>query len=484
MRPNNQLGSQTPYWLFIASLVSVLVLRRVVAEGMFLDGVIYAVLSRNLSEGLGSIWAPHFSDTLFPIFSEHPPLAFWLQSFAFGVFGKSIFVEKLYSLTTFIIQIALIFALWNRLVSFHPSWRRFAWLPVLFWILVESVPWAYANNLLENTLTLFTTLAVYLIVVACEANRRVSRISLSIVAGLAICAATLTKGPTGFFPLVGFGCYWLAIGRIKFSTAVSLTIVMFLAITAFYAAILLAPEPRAMLLRYFDVQLLASFAGDRGSVGWYSKLKTFVDAVGVVAIVTAVILVAGRWTHTRQADDRTLRTASFLALVALSGSVPIFLSPRVTGLYLNPSIPFFALAFATITVPVIAHFDSLIGTKRKHFLAMTAVLLVVSLGYAINRWGTIGRDRELLTDLSTIASMQHLVSPADRWTTAPICPEDWQYWELHAYMARYYKTSLRAMNAATDNYVLASKNCASIDRLRFKNFTTENTMLDLYMAGK
>ena len=89
---------QTPYWMLIASLVSAFVLARVVAQGMFVDGLIYADLSRNLSEGVGDAWRLQFSETLFPVFSEHPPLAIWLQSVAFTTFWDSIYFEKFYSL--------------------------------------------------------------------------------------------------------------------------------------------------------------------------------------------------------------------------------------------------------------------------------------------------------------------------------------------------------------------------------------------------
>jgi 4-amino-4-deoxy-L-arabinose transferase-like glycosyltransferase len=65
--------------------------------GMFLDGTIYAVIAKNMAWGKGSFWQPHYTETLFSAFYEHPPLALWIESLFFRIFGTSIFVERFYS---------------------------------------------------------------------------------------------------------------------------------------------------------------------------------------------------------------------------------------------------------------------------------------------------------------------------------------------------------------------------------------------------
>ena len=49
-------------------------LPRLAHRGMFLDGVTYASIARNLAEGRGRFWAPHYTATIYPAFHEHPPL--------------------------------------------------------------------------------------------------------------------------------------------------------------------------------------------------------------------------------------------------------------------------------------------------------------------------------------------------------------------------------------------------------------------------
>ena len=73
------------------------VLPRLAHRGMFLDGITYASIARNLAEGRGRFWEPFYTATIYPAFHEHPPLAFWLQSLWFRALGDHLFVERAYS---------------------------------------------------------------------------------------------------------------------------------------------------------------------------------------------------------------------------------------------------------------------------------------------------------------------------------------------------------------------------------------------------
>ena len=80
--------------LFLAIAVyCLLVLPRMLSHGMFLDGITYASIARNMAENYGSFWRPYYTATVYPIFYEHPPLGFWLQSWAYRLCGDSPYVE-------------------------------------------------------------------------------------------------------------------------------------------------------------------------------------------------------------------------------------------------------------------------------------------------------------------------------------------------------------------------------------------------------
>jgi hypothetical protein len=63
-----------------------------IQDDMFLDGVTYAAISKNLAHGYGTFWMPHYTQTKDAVFHGHPPLVFGIQSFFFRVLGDSLYV--------------------------------------------------------------------------------------------------------------------------------------------------------------------------------------------------------------------------------------------------------------------------------------------------------------------------------------------------------------------------------------------------------
>lgn len=55
-------------------MIALLLIPTLVQDGMFLDGITYSAISRNMANGIGSFWHPHYTETLYPHFNEHPPL--------------------------------------------------------------------------------------------------------------------------------------------------------------------------------------------------------------------------------------------------------------------------------------------------------------------------------------------------------------------------------------------------------------------------
>ena len=161
-----------PFWGLAIAYGTAFMLPVLLSEGTFLDGLIYAVLARNLAMGLGSFWAPHYSLTVHDQWFEHPPLGLNIESLFYRVLGDGIWVEHVHSLATALVCGLLIVVLWNQVVGEDRRLRRLGWLPVLFWLLNPQVTWAYANNMLENTMSIFTLAAVIMLLRGCRASRR------------------------------------------------------------------------------------------------------------------------------------------------------------------------------------------------------------------------------------------------------------------------------------------------------------------------
>ncbi|NPA68702.1 MAG: hypothetical protein GXO50_08845, partial [Chlorobi bacterium] len=141
------------FYLIFASLFLIILTPALFTDGMFMDGTIYAVLSRNLAEGNGTFWHLHFSDTLLSDFKEHPPLAFYLGSLLFKLLGDNIFTERIYSLFTGVITAVLI-ALAVKTFDKNRG-KEVSLISLFVWLSFPLVNWTYANNMLENTMTVF-----------------------------------------------------------------------------------------------------------------------------------------------------------------------------------------------------------------------------------------------------------------------------------------------------------------------------------------
>ena len=86
----------------------------ILQEGLFMDGLMYSTISHNLANGIGTYWYPSYSETIYPVFNEHPPLGFILQSFFFQVLGDGFYIEKIYSFFTAILTAFFMVKLWKH----------------------------------------------------------------------------------------------------------------------------------------------------------------------------------------------------------------------------------------------------------------------------------------------------------------------------------------------------------------------------------
>ena len=332
------------FWLLGGVLFAALMLPKLLSEGVFFDGLLYASISRNLAEGFGDYWSPRFSDTFLATFAEHPPLQLWLGAFAFRLFGDDIHVEKAYSLATFIATSAAMLLIWRRATRDVHELRQLGWLPLVLFLTIPSIRWAFVNNMLENTLTALTTFAVYFVLLSADVEGRAwspRRLLYLAAAATAIAAAVMTKGPVGLFPLISPGCIWLAGQKLRLLDAILSMFVLSAVTAALLALILASPAAQAYAELYVSNQVMASLSGARGSAGggWSAIYKLTTAIIFPLLIATGAVAAARRWlSGSPQATTFSRGNALFSLLIALSASLPIFLSPRVNGFYLQSVI--------------------------------------------------------------------------------------------------------------------------------------------------
>jgi len=249
-----KLKQQFFFATLFALLVFAFMVPNLLSRGMFVDGEYYATIARNLARGQGNIWAPVITVSEGP-FYDHPPLAFWLESFFFRALGDSFLVELLYSFITFVISTFLIIKIWKLTVGEH----EYGWLPLILWIITPLVYWGYVNNILEDTMGVFC-LASFVFLLNAWRNKKYVLLNYTL-AGLSLSAALLSKGPVGLFPLAIPVLYCITIRKIKFRDVLSATIILIIIPCLVFIILWQYAPARHSLYVYFNRQIVASLKG-------------------------------------------------------------------------------------------------------------------------------------------------------------------------------------------------------------------------------
>lgn len=420
---------------FVAAL-----LPRLVRRGLFLDGLTYAAIARNMAEGHGHFWQPSYTTTIYPAFYEHPPLAFWLQSLWFRSLGDHWYVERLYCAAAAVAIAAL--TAWTWRAAYRADGgsvddaAAVEWLPLLLWIAVPVVSWTIVGNLLEATVGVFAAAAVAAIAVGTAVGTRSAAAASGALSGLCVGGAVLSKGPVGLFPLVAPMMLAILPERRRRLIACAAAQLGTVALCALLIAAL--PAARTSILRYLTDQVAASLAGRREvSRSSWTILIALGPGVWLPMLVVAVLalLIARRWSPT---SGRDRRVAAAFTLVGLAGTLPMLMSPKQSGFYVMPAVPFLAIGVAAIMRSTVVEMVRRIAAVRAAWsIAAVALLLAISTVAAIGL-GAFDRDAE------RIAEMDRLASSVPRGDTIGLCPAANGDWVLHAWFQRRFEVSLDA----------------------------------------
>ena len=451
-----------------AALMLALTVPRLWQQGMFIDGITYAVVARNLAMGVGSLWTPSFSTTIYPEFHEQPPLGMAIESVAFRLFGDHFAVERAYSLAIFALNGLLVAAIWRRLLP-----RAYDWLPVIIWMVPSVVTWAVINNMLENTQAVFTNLACYSLLLTATASRARS-VLLAMVAGASVVAAVLVKGPVGLFPLAMPALMLLLPASERPRSPIALWSVFFAFVMVAAVGLAAADGPRNAIDGFVSSHLAPALGGERGIglLGWDFSRHLALGIWLRMAVVAAIVWIVWRLRRGGAVPVVPVRQAAFLFATALAASLPILVSPVLAGHYFVPSMPLFALAFASLTAPAVAGFRSTPGSLSWRIPVLLTGLLLVAIPAVLIAHGPMEvRNRELVRDLNAV----HHVAPAG--ATIGACPATRDDWGLLNYLQRFYRISLRPDGVPESGWFLLAGGCQGPPACRSVANTTEFTLL-------
>lgn len=466
---------QFPFIILTASVVVFTLCINLFQDGMFIDGIQYAAVARNLARGVGTFWNPVLAQNSVAelnSFHEHPPLVFFIQSLFFRVFGmNNIYPERIYCLFTFLATGIFMALIWRRIFKGQRS-EQLWWLPVLMWTVMPIVFWAYTNDIQENTMGIFTTAAVYFFISAAS-NMNVLRSGNFYMGCISILLAAFCKGVPGLFPAVFFFIYWLSVAKINFSQAMKYSLEACVFMGVLILIILQSSEAKEALHTWFFDRMLKRISSDPTEASHFYILKGLLTEQLPAIILAVLVLIIYRLKQVRNEMNRGY--FMLFILLGFAGALPLMLTLVQRNFYFIPALPMFAIAWALLIADGLNYTIDSLEQRPKLRKGLTVFVLMafitgtaITMAYA----GKIKRDRPVLEDVYTIKKLV----PENSFVsvTSDIM---WMDWSFRCYMMRY--DEIQFSDKDTCGYFIARPG----DHLSDK-FINSGTLLNAYTLYK
>ncbi len=428
------------FHLFTLAVFLLLILPALLQRGIFMDGLLYTCVARNLSEGLGTFWEPYFSSTWIkngnPGFHEHPPLVFGIQALFFSLLGNSIYVERFYSLLSAFTTAFLIYKIWIAVLAGEKSYQNLAWLPVFCWIIIPVCFWSYQNNMQENTMGIFTLLATFFALHYFRFNQW----SMLLAAGISIFAASLSKGLPGLFPLA-IPCLWYCCTRQQsWIKMIQTSMVLILIPSLLYALLLLYEPARQSLSFYLEYRVLGRIEqAPTVDHRWYTLWRLFQELLPVLILGLLALGIARFKKTPLWPQPSMLSLAFFFLALGAAGTLPLLLTKVQKGFYMVPALPYFGLGLAMLMIEPWRSLVAFVNQakRRRQGLSIFSLVLIALVAFlSFKAIPTFKKNEALIQDIEIMG--QHIPTH----TTIGIDKNLQQNWAMHCYFMRYFFISL------------------------------------------
>ncbi|MBL7912908.1 MAG: glycosyltransferase family 39 protein [Bacteroidia bacterium] len=464
-------NKQLPFFLISISAILGLTLPVLIQDGMFMDGMLYTCVSKNLANGIGSFWFPVFSKYGFgglQTFHEHPPLIFGIQAIFFKLLGNGMYTERIYVLVTLFTTCYLIVLIWKYINKSSNS-AQLGWLPLILWISIPVCFWSFTNNMHENTMGIFvlTSLLLYL--------RSVKENSFLFLffSAIFIFLATFSKGIPGFFPVAAPFIYWLCFKKINVKQLIFQSFILLLVPVLIYALLLCFDEAKESLTNYFIKRVLHRI-GENPTVEshFYILGRIFIELLPPIGITSILFFM---FRKKIDLQNETKRLALFFTLIGFAGVVPLALTMVQKGFYFIPSLPFFAIGFALfISEPLTVWSQKVLNSKAKNGITIFSVLLFSAvIIISVSNIGKKSRDAEMINDVQEFGKV------IPEFSAVSISDHRWNDWPLQCYLIRYHNISIDPQHPDNE-FRIIDKNAEDNTVLNYNKVELPTLQFDLY----
>nr|WP_295924133.1 glycosyltransferase family 39 protein [uncultured Dyadobacter sp.] len=380
-------------WLATICFIVMTFIPRSLDDVLFMDGLAYAAISRNMALGQGSFWEPHFADSFWlpfnycAFFCEHPPWMFGLESILFIILGDTTAVENIYNAIILAFSVWLIFLIWQKLFEKNSEIRDHAWLPILFWYGLRIVWWSVPNNLLDTTMTVFCLCSCYFQLAGITS--KIFKPGYWMLSGLMIFLACMTKGPVGIYSLAFPAIYSFVYGKSFIRTALKGTFVTTSVFLSLMYLVLQYPPARYFLDNYFQGQVMAALLQKREKVGddWTAHFHLL--RLLLLNIIPHLLVVAGLWAANLYfklgpaISAHTKKVCLLTCLISASVVLPMLASVKQGDHYLLPALPFVGLFFAACSIELLLPLTSSFPNATHAALWVLSITSLVTMTYSL-----------------------------------------------------------------------------------------------------
>ncbi len=401
---------------YIVSLLTLLVVisPKIFSHGTFFDGLTYASISRNLSEGLGTAFKPAYTLSFGNPSYGHLPMGFWIESVFFKVLGDHYYVEKLVSIGVVIVSLVSMF-IWIRLLTGKVSW---IWVILLIF---TNFLWAMPNNLLENFIMLWNALSLLFFTLGFR------RWIFSIFAGFFIFCGFMTKGPVGLFPII-YPLIYSLLYREQIRKTASSYLGLFIGFILPFMILWRFNEFQELFKAYINHQIIAGISGklDKAPTRSYIVIATLEELSSFLIMLLVYSFLR---------NDISITRASVLYLtLGIFSSFPFVISAKQSRFYIVPSLPFYALFFSEIMG--LNYVESMFNRLKCSFkVALIGILMGMTLLLTFLFKGKVFSNNPFYYDF--VINPPHMER---KHRTVGICPDDlYSQWETVAIAQRYLK---------------------------------------------
>ncbi len=461
-----------PFYLLAISIFLLMIGPFLLSRGMFLDGIVYADFAKNFAIGDGTFLHPFYSETYLTNFVSHPPMFFFLEGLFFKLFGTSFLVERFYSVLCVLITGFVTIKLYKKLGF------KNAFLPLFFLVPIPLITWSAANNIIENTLMIFTTLSVLFYIYSFEKKRFL----FLLLSGLSISIGFSLKGFVALFPYSLPFIYWLVIRKnnLKKMLLDTVLIIVF-SIAPLLISILSSPEIKEYFIGYFNTQIIGSLSSIQNVDSRFYILGRFLREIMpsiIICILYGLIIKLKTKSYSSFISKDNNKKALMILLFSSTAVLPIMISMKQSGFYLLPAFPFVAIAFSALIDNSVGDLLSKLDIKSKcyfWFKRISIGLFIVSIINPVFFYGKDSRDKKLLSDMDVIAN--YLPPKA----VVNVSKEMEKEYSLFAYYARFYNISLDPNTNNKRKYILIRKEYNNnFEELNYKKVKLETESFNLY----